>query len=181
MTSSEGIVPESPPASNEEQQLTEIDFLKTQLEDSKTEQDNMNATIQDLVKMMVRVQEKGKRRKRAQTEHTQFEQKAACGFHKRDLIKPPEYDMQLDNFTKWTEPFTTFLMSIDEQWENILKKLQKADAPLSRGAIDDIQDELNMTRTVKKSANHVLYINLLGFTSKAKSRVTADASDMTFE
>ena len=89
MISSERIVPESPPASTKEQELTEIDILKTQREDSKTEQDNMKATIQDLVKMMVRVQEKGKRRKRAQTEHTQFEQKAACGFNMRDTKSLP--------------------------------------------------------------------------------------------
>ena len=46
-----GLVPESSLAS-EEQELTEIDTLKKQLEKSKAEQEKMNATIQDLIKMM---------------------------------------------------------------------------------------------------------------------------------
>ena len=51
MPSSEGLVPESSLAS-EEEELTEIDMLKKQLEKSKAEQEEMNATIQDLIKMM---------------------------------------------------------------------------------------------------------------------------------
>ena len=39
MTSSEGMVPESSLAHNEEQELGEVDILKKQFEDSKTEQD----------------------------------------------------------------------------------------------------------------------------------------------
>ena len=104
------------------------------------------------------------------------------GFNKKDMIKPPIYDMEPGNFLFWTEFFTTYMMSIDEQWEGILKKLQKVDTALSRDAIDDLQDNLKMTHAVKKSANHALYINLLGYTSgKARSRVIANAVDMAFE
>ena len=43
---------------NEEQELTEIDILVKQLRDSKTEQDKMNATIQKLIKLTERFQER---------------------------------------------------------------------------------------------------------------------------
>ena len=90
--------------------------------------------------------------------------------------------MEPGHFLNWTELFTTYMMSIDEQWEGILKMLQKVDTALSRDAIDDLQDNLKMTHAVKKSANHALYINLLGHTSgKAKSRVMTNAVDMAFE
>ena len=75
-----------------------------------------------------------------------------------------------------------YMMSIHKQWEDVLKKLQKVDTALSRDAIDDLQDNLKMTHAVKKSANHTLYINHVGYTNgKAKSRVVANAVDMAFE
>ena len=90
--------------------------------------------------------------------------------------------MESGNSINWTELFTAYMMSIDRQWEGIFKKLQKADAALARQMIGYIQDELKMMQTVKKSANHAMYVNLLGFTSgKAKSRVAANAIDMAFE
>ena len=37
------------------------------------------------------------------------------GFNKKDMIKPPIYDMEPGNFLNWTELFTTYMMNIDEQ------------------------------------------------------------------
>ena len=142
--------------------------------------------IQDLIKMMEVFQEKEKHKGQAMHEADQCGPEGSMskleGFNRKDMIKPPIYDMELGNFLKWTELFTTYMMSIDEQWEGIFQKLQKVDTALSRDAIDDLQDNLKMTHAVNKSANHALYINLLGYTSgKAKSRVIANAVDMAFE
>ena len=57
MPSSEGLIPESSFASEEEQELTEIDMFKKQLAKSKAEQEKMNLIIQDLIKMMEVFQE----------------------------------------------------------------------------------------------------------------------------
>ena len=104
------------------------------------------------------------------------------GFNKKNMIKPPAFDMEPGNFINWNELFTTYMMSIDPQWEIILKRLQKVDTTITRDTIDNIQDELKMTYLVKKSANHAMYINLIGYTSgKTKSRVTANSIDMAFE
>ena len=98
------------------------------------------------------------------------------------MVKPPIYDMEPNTFLNWTELFTSYMMSIDPQWETILKKLQKVELATSKNKLGELQDDLKMTPAVKKSANHALYINLLGFTGgKAKSRVTANSIDMAFE
>ena len=170
MPSSDGVVL----VSEEEQELTEIDILKKQLEESKAEQEKMNATIQDLIKMMELFEEQEKHKGQAMHEADQGGAEGSMskleGFNKKDMIKPPFYDMDPGNFLNWTELFTTYMMSIDEQWEGILKKLEKVDTALSRDAIDDLQDNLKMTHAVKKSANHA--------SGKAQRRVIANAVDI---
>ena len=94
--------------------------------------------------------------------------------------RPPVCDMELGNFTNWTELFATHMMNIDEQF--VLMKFENADAALSSDAIDNIQDELKMTHAAKKAANHALNIRLLGDTSgKAKSRVMGNAIVVALE
>ena len=92
MPSSDGLVPESSLASEEEQELTEIDILKKQLEESKAEQENMNATIQDLINMMELFQEKEKHKGQAMHEADQGGAEGIMskleGFNEKDMIKP---------------------------------------------------------------------------------------------
>jgi hypothetical protein len=177
-------VSDSPIHSEEEPEPTDIDILKRQLKESKDDQAKMMAKIQDLVMSLERLKEtvKEKGTNGGDEGGSEGGMIKLEGFNKKDMIKPPVYDMEPGNFINWTELFTTYMMSIDPQWEVILKRLQKADSTLSREKIDNIQDELRMTHSVKKSANHALYINLIGYTSgKAKSRVTANSIDMAFE
>jgi len=163
------------------------DKMKETIEQSKETQDKMKETIEQLMETIKNIQIKDKVDKekeaddsgKAAQEGSMFKLE---GFNKKDMIKPPVYDMEPSTFLNWSELFTTYMMSIDSQWEGILKKLQKTDVVLSRNAVDDLQNELKMTPAVKKAASHALYINLLGFTGgKAKSRVTTNSIDMSFE
>ena len=162
------------------------DKMKETIEQSKETQDKMKETIEQLMETIKNIQIKDKVDKekeaddsgKAAQEGSMFKLE---GFNKKDMIKPPVYDMEPSTLN-WSELFTTYMMSIDSQWEGILKKLQKTDVVLSRNAVDDLQNELKMTPAVKKAASHALYINLLGFTGgKAKSRVTTNSIDMSFE
>jgi len=170
-----------------EEEMSELETLKKEIKESKEAQDKMKETIEQLVETIKNIQIKDKVDKekeaddsgKAAQEGSMFKLE---GFNKKDMIKPPVYDMEPSTFLNWSELFTTYMMSIDSQWEGILKKLQKTDVVLSRNAVDDLQNELKMTPAVKKAASHALYINLLGFTGgKAKSRVTTNSIDMSFE
>jgi len=164
--------------------MSELETLKKEIKESKEAQDKMKETIEQLVETLKDIQNKGKEKEtddsgQAAQEGSMFKLE---GFNKKDMIKPPVYDMEPSTFLNWSELFTTYMMSIDSQWEGILKKLQKTDVALSRSAVDDLQNELKMTPAVKKAASHALYINLLGYTGgKAKSRVTTNSIDMSFE
>ena len=153
MVSEENVpaVSESPLQSEEELEPTDIDLLKLQLKESKTEQTKMMAKILDLVMSIELLQEnvKGKIATDIDKGGSEGGMIKLESFNKKDMIKPPVYDMEPGNFINWTELFTTYMMSIDPQWEVILKKLQKADVALSREAIDNIHAELRMTQTVK--------------------------------
>jgi len=181
-------LPAVPPSTSgegsEAEEMTELETLKKEIKESKEAQDKMRETIEYLVETLKDIQNKGKEKEtdesgQAAQEGNMFKLE---GFNKKDMIKPPVYDMEPSTFLNWSELFTTYMMSIDSQWEGILKKLQKTDVALSRSAVDDLQNELKMTPAVKKAASHALYINLLGYTGgKAKSRVTTNSIDMSFE
>ena len=97
-------------ASEEEQELTEIAILRKQLEESKAEQEKMNATIQDLFKMMELFQETEKHKGQAMHEADQGGVEGSMskleGFNMKDMIKLPIYDTEPSNFLYWTEPRT---------------------------------------------------------------------------
>ena len=182
MPSSDGLVPESSLATEEEQELTEIDILKKQLDESKAEQENMNATIQDLVKMMDYFQEKEKHKGQAMHEADQGGAEGSMskleGFNKKDTY--------LRHVTGQLSELDGALHHVHDKHRRAVgrypSKVAEGDTALSRNAIDDLQDNLKMTHAVKKSARHALYINLLGYTcGKAKRRVKANAVDMAFE
>ena len=182
-----GDLPPVPPSTSSEEieeEMSELETLKKEIKESKEAQDKMKETIEQLVETLKDIQNKGKEKEtddsgQAAQEGNMFKLE---GFNKKDMIKPPVYDMEPSTFLNWSELFTTYMMSIDSQWEGILKKLQKTDVALSRSAVDDLQNELKMTPAVKKAASHALYINLLGYTGgKAKSRVTTNSIDMSFE
>ena len=78
MPSSERLVPESSLASEEEQELTEIDMLEKQFEKSKAEQEKVNAIIQDLIKMMEVFQEKENTKAKQCMKRINVVRKAAC-------------------------------------------------------------------------------------------------------
>ena len=184
-----GDLPPVPPSTSSEEieieeEMSELETLKKEIKESKEAQDKMKETIEQLVETLKDIQNKGKEKEtddsgQAAQEGSMFKLE---GFNKKDMIKPPVYDMEPSTFLNWSELFTTYMMSIDSQWEGILKKLQKTEVALSRSAVDDLQNELRMTPAVKKAASHALYINLLGYTGgKAKSRVTTNSIDMSFE
>jgi len=169
-----------------EEEMSELETLKKEIKESKEAQDKMKETIEQLVETIKNIQIKEVDKEKEADDSGKAAQEGSMfkleGFNKKDMIKPPVYDMEPSTFLNWSELFTTYMMSIDSQWEGILKKLQKTDVVLSRNAVDDLQNELKMTPAVKKAASHALYINLLGFTGgKAKSRVTTNSIDMSFE
>ena len=104
------------------------------------------------------------------------------GFNMRDMIKPEPYDMEPQSFHNWNELFTAYMMSMDDVWEKILRELRNFKEPVAKEKIGKFQNELKLTEEAKKSANHALYINLLGYTKgNAKSRVISNSVDLAFE
>ena len=118
--------------SGDEEEMSELETLKKEIKESKEAQDKMKETIEQLVETLKDIQNKGKEKETddsgpAAQEGNMFKLE---GFNKKDMIKPPVYDMEPSTFLNWSELFTTYMMSIDSQWEGILKKLQKTDVAL---------------------------------------------------
>ena len=141
-------LPDTPEESEREQQPSEMEILNKQIQESKDEQIKMMQTINDLIKTIEKI--KGNKSDKDEPAPLEGSMYKLEGFNKKDMIKPPPYNMEPDTFLNWAELFTTYMMSIDPQWENILKELQKVDASMSRNALDKLQDELKMTPAVKK-------------------------------
>ena len=121
-------------------------------------------------------------REKDKTEGVESDMGTLKCFNVKDMIKPAPYDMEPGSFLNWNELFVSYMMSIDRKWGVILTSIQKKDSPYNKEDIVKAQDELQMPPDIKKAANHALYINLLGFTKgKAKSRVTSNSIDLSFE
>ena len=121
-------------------------------------------------------------REKDKTEGVESDMGTLKCFNVKDMIKPAPYDMEPGSFLNWNELFVSYMMSIDSEWGAILTSIQKKDSPYSKEDIVKAQDELQMPPDIKKAANNALYINLLGFTEgKAKSRVTSNSIDLSFE
>ena len=154
----------------------EMNFLKLQL---KTIMQNMNMIMEQNKELKDKL--KGREEAKEKTKDDGITK--LQGINQKDMPKPQAWDMEPNTFLNWNELFVAYLMSIDSQWEKILRKLQLEGKPMTAERIEKIQtDEFKMPKEVREAANHALYINLLNFTSgKAKGRVTSNKSDLSFE
>ena len=104
------------------------------------------------------------------------------GFNPKDMPKPIPSDMEPGHFHNWNGLFQANMMSIDFAWGKILKTLHEIKTPLSKDKVEKLQNDMEMKDKVKETANHVLYIHMLGFTTgKAKSKVVSNSIDLSFE
>ena len=92
------------------------------------------------------------------------------GFDAKFMVKPEPYDMDPGSFHNWNELFTAYLMSMDEVWEKVLRGLKSVKEPMNKTEIQKFQKDMCFTDEASQSANHSLYVKLLGHTEgKAKA------------
>ena len=145
-------VPDSDQELEEEEQQpeapeapSEVDILKQQLQTMMATITSLAMTIEHLKESIKENNVNENKVKNGDEDKVDGGMIKLEGFNKKDMIKPPAYDMEPGKFITWNELFTTYMMSIDPQWEVILKKLQQIETTLTRETIDSIQNELKMT------------------------------------
>lgn len=108
--------------------------------------------------------------------------KSIRGYDHKSAPKPDKFDLNPADFENWRELFAALMLSMDENWEIIMREFTGKKALKSKDIDEILTDKCSIRKAVQSKVKSLLYVNLISYTKgEALGKVRSNSSDMSLE